>query len=373
MKILLAGGGLQGLSCGASLYKKHKVSVWGKSLQIDKSRFFEHCFDYKKGKEEEVYELLEKGNFDILLPISDFTVPFISRHKKEIEELYGVKCAVPDYEQVYIVEDKSRFMQFCQQNDVPHPKTARLTSETIEDVGKEVGFPALIKPDYSVGARGITRVNTLNELKESFPEVYDKYGNCTLQEFVDNQEYYYNVMMYRNKAGNIIATAILKIVRMYPVGAGSSSCCISVENDELVKICSDCLEKLNWVGMADFDVLQRLDSGEYKIIEINARVPASLRGAAISGINFPDIIVNDVMRQKAFPGEYKAGKVMRYLGLDLMWLLKSPKRFKTHPCWFSFFGKDLYYQDIYKEDASTWWTWLAEGIGKISNRNKKLR
>ena len=373
MNILLAGGGLQGLSCGASLYKKHKVSVWGKTLQTEKSRFFEQCFDYTKGKEEEVYELLKKGKYDVLLPISDFTVPFISKHKKEIEHRYGVKCAVPDYEQVYIVEDKSRFMQFCQQNNVPHPKTSRLTAETIEGVGIEVGFPALIKPDYSVGARGITRVNNLNELKEKFPEISDKYGSCTLQEFVDNQEYYYNVMMYRNKEGSILATAIIKIVRMYPVGAGSSSCCISVENEDLTKICEDCLEKLNWVGMADFDVLQRLDNGEYKIIEINARVPASLRGAAISGVNFPEIIVCDVMGQEIPSFVYKPGKVMRYLGLDIMWFLKSPKRLKANPCWFKFFGKDLYYQDIYRKDASTWWTWLAEGIGKISNRNKKLR
>ena len=361
------------MSCGASLYKKHEVFVWGKSLQTDKSRFFSHCYDYKKGKEEEVLELLEKGNYDVLLPISDFTVPFISKHKKEIEERYGVKCAVPDYEQVYIVEDKSRFMSFCQQNNIPHPKTARLILETLEKAGEDVGFPALIKPDYSVGARGITRVNTLNELKEKFPEVRSKYGSCTLQEFVDNQEYYYNVMMYRNKSGKILAKAILKIVRMYPVGAGSSSCCISVENEELVRVCSDCLEKLNWVGMADFDVLQRLDNSEYKIIEINARVPASLRGASISGVNFPEIIVNDVLGQDMHSFKYKPGKVMRYMGLDIMWFLKSTKRFKTHPCWFKFFGKDLYYQDIYREDTSTWWTWLAEGICKISKRRKKLR
>lgn len=373
MNILLAGGGLQGLSCGASLYKNHKVSVWGKSLQTEKSRFFEHCYDYAKGREEKLYELLKTEKYDVVLPISDFTVPFVSKHKEEIEERFGVKCAVPDYEQVYIVEDKSRFMHFCQQNNVPHPKTSRLTAETIKQVGNYVGFPALIKPDYSVGARGITKVSSQEELIRQYPEISSTYGSCTLQEFIDNQEYYFNVMMYRNKKGKILATAIIKIVRMYPVGAGSSSCCISVKNEELTKICADCLNKLNWVGMADFDVLQRLDNEEYKIIEINARVPASLRGAAISGINFPEIIVNDVTEQEISSFEYKPGKVMRYLGLDLMWFLKSPKRFKTDPCWFQFFGKNLYYQDIYKEDFSTWWTWLAEGLTKLNKRNKKLR
>jgi carbamoylphosphate synthase large subunit len=371
MNILLAGGGLQGLSCGASLYKKHKVSVIGKSLQIEKCHFFEHCFEFVQG--EELYPILKQGHYDVLLPISDFTVPFISQHKKEIEEQFGVRCAVPDYEQVFIVEDKSRFMDFCQKNEVPHPKTVCLTKDTLDSAADYVGFPALIKPDYSVGARGITRVNNIEDLKREFPSVSEKYGTCTLQEFIDNKEYYYNVMLYRNNEGKILASAILKIVRMYPVGAGSSSCCITVENEELVRICSDCLEKLKWVGMADFDVLQRLDNGEYKIIEINARVPASLRGAAISGVNFPEIIVNDVMGGDVPHFEYTPGKVMRYMGLDLMWFMKSSNRFLSTPSWFKFFGKGLFYQDIFQEDASTWWTWLAEGIAKIGKRNKKLR
>lgn len=371
MKILLAGGGLQGLSCGASLYKNHKVSVIGKELQIAKSRFFEQCFDFVR--DEALYPILESDQYDVLLPVSDFTVPFISQNKQEIEERFHVKCAVPDYEQVHIVEDKSRFMSFCQDNDVPHPKTCRLNQNNLEAVADEVGFPALIKPDYSVGARGITKVTSIEELKRAFPAVSEKYGASTLQEFIDNKEYYYNVMLYRNKEGKILASAILKILRMYPIGAGSSSCCITVENEELVKICTDCLDKLNWVGMADFDVLQRLDNGEYKIIEINARVPASLRGAAISGVNVPEIIVNDVMGYEVPTYTYTPGKIMRYMGLDLMWFMKTPKRFGVNPSWFKFFGKDLFYQDIYKEDASTWWTWLAEGLTKISKRNKKLR
>ena len=371
MKILLAGGGLQGLSCGASLYKNHKVSVIGKDLQIAKSRFFEQSFDFVKG--EDIYPLLEQGQYDVLLPISDFTVPFISQHKKEIEERFKVKCAVPDYEQVYVVEDKRRFMDFCEKNDLPHPKTGRLTEETLDAVANEVGFPALVKPDYSVGARGITRVNSLDELKKQFPCISEKYGSCTLQEFIDNKDYYFNVMLYRNKEGKIIASAILKIIRMYPVWAGSSSCCVTVEDAELMNICTECLDKLHWVGMADFDVLQRLDNGEFKIIEINARVPASLRGAAISGVNFPEIIVNDVMGNDVPQYIYKPGKTMRFTGLDIMWFLKSPCRFSTSPSWFKFFGKNIYYQDIYKEDVSTWWTWLAEGIKKIGKRNKILR
>lgn len=373
MKILVVGGGLQGLSCGCSLRKSHEVSLVASDLMSRKSNFFKKVYTDFKGNDESLFKLLVHEHFDVLIPVSDKTVPFISKNKEWIEKRFGVKCAVPDYEQVYQVEDKSRFMAFCDAHDVPHPKTMRLAKETQEESISHVGFPALIKPDYSVGARGITRVNTIEDLKEKFPIINEKYGPCTLQELIENQEYYYNVMLYRDKKGRFLGHTILKIVRMYPITAGSSSCGITVENDELLDICRDCLNKLNWVGMADFDVLQRRDNGEYKIIEINPRVPASLRAAAVSGINFPEIIALDVLGKETPEQVYAPGKTLRYLGIDLIWFLKSNKRFKTNPIWFKFLGKEIYYQDLYREDHSTWWTWLAEGILKIRNRNKKIR
>ena len=372
MKILIVGGGLQGLSCGCSLYKNHEVSIVADDLMCRRSRFFKNVYPNVKA-DESLFALLQKVQFDVIIPISDFTVPFISKNKSEIEKRFDVKCAVPDYDRVSQVEDKSRFMAFCEANNVPHPQTCVLNGDTLEQAAIKVGFPALIKPDYSVGARGITRVDSLGELEEKFSGINEKFGTCTLQELIENQEYYYNVMLYRDKNGKIVSNAIIKIVRMYPIAAGSSSCCISVENDDLIRICSDCLDKLGWEGFADFDVLQRLDNEEYKIIEINPRVPASLKGAAISGVNFPEIIVNVVKGMDIPKQIYMAGKTMRYLGIDIMWFMKSPKRIAVRPSWFSFLGRSIYYQDIYKEDFSTWWTWLAEGLLKLSKRNKRLR
>ena len=375
MRVLLLGGGLQGLSFGESLKAKGVVvDVISDELQIRKSRFFGEVYAENPLSLEVLYRILEGKRYDVLVPMSDMTTSSLSKNQVYLEERFGVKSACPSTELLSIVEDKSRFMDFCETNGIPHPITVNLGNNDIkEGLSKSAVFPALIKPNFSVGARGITRVDSVQELQEKLPEIVERFGPCTLQEFIDNQEYYYNVMLYRNKHGKLLAHTIIKIVRMYPVSAGSSSCCVTVEDDRLLKICQDCLDKLNWVGMTDFDVLQRLDTKEYKVIEINPRVPASLRAAFISGVNFPEIIVRDVLGMKIPKNEYVSGKTLRYMGIDIMWFLKSRNRLKKSPSWFHFFGKNIYYQDIYKKDPSTWWTWLIEGIGKLKTRNKRIR
>lgn len=374
MKILILGGGLQGLSIGASLYKKgHILDIISNEIQIRKSKFFHEIISESSNYDESLYSILSQTHYDVLIPMGDKNVSFLSKNKTYIESAYSCKCACPNYDVLSIVEDKHLFMEFCEKNMIPHPRTKILTMENMETCANDIRFPAIIKPNFSVGARGITRVESLSALKKEYPNVFNKFGACTLQEFVENQEFYYNVMLYRSKNGHFLAYTIIKIVRMYPVTAGSSSCCISIENPELLQICKDCLNKLNWVGMADFDVLQCIKSKEYKIIEINARVPASLKAAAISGINFPEIIALDTVDKQIPHYIYVPGKIMRYIGLDIMWLLKSKKLFKNKPSWWNFYGKNVYYQDIYREDISTWWTWLLEGIMKLSRKNKRLR
>ena len=367
-KVLLFGGGLQGLSFGESLHRRdgYELASISNGYDIKKSRFFKKVYAVDhSGYEGTLARVLSEDHFDVIVPMGDTTVSYLSKHKEDIENRYHTKCAVVNQSILSIVADKSRFMEFCKENGFPHPHTSSLSHTSLETVARDIGFPSLIKPDFSVGARGITRVNSKEELKALYPKIQEKYGACTLQEFIDNPDYYYNVMLYRDKKGDMRHYAIIKIVRMYPVKGGSSSCCITVENEELLELCRNVLEKLGWVGMADFDVLQCLDTKEYKIIEINPRVPASLRAAYVSGVNFPEVIVRDVVGKSQVQYHYKSGRILRYMGIDLLWFLKNPHRSSSSPSWFYFWGKNVYYQDIFLFDPSTWYSWLVAGIKKF--------
>ena len=54
-----------------------------------------------------------------------------------------------------------------------------------------VEFPAMIKPNLSAGAKGITKVENMEELEEQYPPIAEVFGACTLQQYVEQPDYYY--------------------------------------------------------------------------------------------------------------------------------------------------------------------------------------
>lgn len=377
--VLILGGGLQAMSTAYSL-KRHGYTTICISTPQDECRNFKYIdtfltIPYQLNNSEYTIALLQviqEYAIQVIIPMSDSTSEYVCTHKEVLESI-SCHCSTPHQESFTIGTDKARFMHFCEKYGFSHPRTMALTYNTIEDVATYVGFPAMIKPNRSVGARGIKLVHSVTELKEAYPHIQKTYGDCTLQEYVDCAGLpYYNVMLYRNQKGQILGSVIIEILRYFPIQGGSSSLCKTIDNPELLQECIAILSKLNWVGMADFDVLVT-PKGEYKIIEINPRVPASLRAADIAGINFPEIICCDLLGQDLPTQRYKTNMYLRYFGLDIMWFLHSPHRFHTSPSWFCSIGHNFYFQDIYATAPGTWFRWLSEGFKRYLAKRKHIQ
>lgn len=353
MNILIIGGGLQALSVARSLKKEgysviallHKGDVSVKSKYIDKLYTTDVAPIHVREYSFSVLSVLQNHIISVIIPLSDATAEFLSMHKVELEHKHNLKCAIPSYDIFQKANDKWLLLALCKENNIPHPKTKLLNSDNLHEAASEIGFPALIKPNISVGARGITLVHSLSDLEDKYDGILKKYGACTLQEYIDSAGGpYYNVMMYRTETGDIVNTVIIEIIRYYPIGGGSSSFCRTVESKALTEICTKTLDVLHWIGFADFDIL-KTKTGDFRIIEINPRVPASIRAAEVSGVNFPTLMVKDSLGMKVSPYVCIPNKQLRYLGLDIMWFISSNKRFSCVPSWFIFFAKNLYYQE----------------------------
>ena len=322
-------------------------------------------------------DFLSHNKIDLIIPLADDSAEFLSANKDVIENKYMVKCAITSYEIFNIANNQQSLMELCEKIGISHPKTRRITVDDIDDTARYVGFPSMIKPNISQGAKGIMRVDSLQELNDKFPLVHEQFGECTLQQYVDQPDYYYNVMLYRDKHGNMDYSTIIKIRRYFPLKGGSSCYCETIEHPVLLEQCKETLDALNWVGFADFDVLEDKKSGELKIIEINPRVPSSLQAAFAAGIDFGQVIVADQLGGIPMPSfTYSVCKQVRWMGLDVMWFIFSPQRFSFKPSWFNFFGKDVSYHDGSWNDPLPMFAGMLSGFIKYLNpsfRKSKLK
>ena len=374
--ILILGGGLQALSVAYSLWKEgiKPICLAAEEEEIRNSKFIKHFYPAAhKNIWEQIIGIIRSEQISLIIPMSDYFAELVSKNKSILEAEYLCHVPVPKFDIFLQGADKAKLMRFCEGHQFPHPRTRDIDLTNIETAAKYVKFPALIKPNRSVGARGIKLVHSLSELTKELPSTLKNYGSTTLQEYIDtNDAPYYNVMLYRSKNGVILGSTIIEILRFYPIKGGSSSLCRTIEEPNLLNICSKVLDKLQWVGMADFDVLKN-QYGEYKIIEINPRVPASLRAADIAGVNFPMLMLADSQNVTIPRYSYKKNMYLRYLGLDLMWFIQSPKRFTNKPNWFLSIGRNFYFQDIYAKDPSTWFSWLINGFKRFLKKRKHMQ
>jgi predicted ATP-grasp superfamily ATP-dependent carboligase len=345
----------------ASKYPDHKVI--SPRINGDNSKFIDFLLEY-----------LSKKPQDVIIPLFNDSAELLSKHKEQIE-LKNVKVAIPGWSMFIRAHNKELLMNICRENNIPHPRTVSLAGGITKEIAEQVGFPALIKPNISAGASGIKYVNNYHEFIEKSGKLHDSKENYTLQEYINHADFYFNVMIYRYEDGSFSEAVIIKIIRYFPIKGGSSSYSNVVDNDELVRICKKTLECIDWHGFADFDIIQDKTTNEYKIIEINPRVPSSLHAAYISGINFPEIIVNDNLNREKPASVFVNGKKLRYLSLDIMWFIFSKNRLRAHPSWFNFFEKNVAFQEGNIRDPLPILAGIAMGIAKYmsrSYRKKKL-
>lgn len=320
---------------------------------------------HKPGYAEYMLTFLKEHHFDVLIPTSDTAAEFMSFHKEELQKLTGV--LMPERKVFELGYNKNNLMTVCHENGFPHPQTVDLNGLEIQRVQEFRGYeelmrfpyPGLLKPNLTSGGRGMTLVNSMEELKAVYPVIHEQYGECHLQQFIKAGGRQIKVQVMTDAEGEPKYMSVIWKQRYYPVNGGSSCCNVTIDNSEIACICSEVLKTIGWLGFADFDLIENPDTGELLIMEINPRIPACVRSAFKSGMDYATMIADVTLGQPLRKYTYISGKCLRHLGFDVLWFLKSPKRFRTKPSWFKFFGKDLYYQDWLCGDFSAffWGTW----------------
>lgn len=365
-KVLILDGGAAHAMAIAECLKKsgYQVAVlcnnkfeYGYHTKYADERFFGKD-SHEKGYADWMLDFLKEHHFDVLIPTSDTSAEFMSFHKEELLPLTGV--LMPDRAVFKKGYDKNELMKVCRENGFPHPYTVDLSEVSVEDASLDTfPYPGLLKPNLTSGGRGMTLVNNHEELKSVYPAIHQQYGECHLQQFIKAGGRQVKVQIMTDKDGNPAYSTVIWKQRYYPVNGGSSCCNVTIDEPETAAICGQVLKKIGWIGFADFDLIENPDTKELLIMEINPRIPACVRSAFKSGIDFATMIADTTLGLPLREYSYTPGKRLRHLGFEVLWFLKSPNRWKAKPSWFHFFGKDIFYQDWLRGNFSAffWGTW----------------
>jgi len=368
--ILLLGTGTQAFAIIEKLHKAgNRIFIFTseKGNYADHSRYVDTVIYHFEGECDIAFlkETIKKNQIDVVLPMGDGSAELLSRYKVELSNL--VKFKMPDYESFLKGYDKNKLMTLCREKGYPHPQTVDLSIVDFKDekAFEKFPFPGFLKPNCTTGGRGMKLINNFQELVKVYPDIKSQFGECHLQQFIKEGGRQVKVQLYVDEHGNLLQHSVLNKVRWFPVKGGSSCCSVTIEDERIVQICYNILKDINWVGFADFDTIEDTDTKELLIMEINPRLPACIGAAVEAGINWGQIIVDDYLDRVPKEYVYKKGVALRHLGFDVLWFLKSNKRWSTVPSWFYFLGRNVTYQDFHLFDQKPFWVGTYHNIKKL--------
>lgn len=291
-------------------------------------------------------DYLRQHRPNVTLAVCDTCAGILSRNKAEITRYTNV--TVPDYDIFVRSADKAQTMAFCMENDIPCPQTFFPEREDIESIIERAPFPVMVKPRCGIGAMGLHRLESKDDLRRHYQTLRERYGELIIQEFIPLEGgTQYQAEAFLDADSRLKVCMVIAKPRFFPITGGTSTANVTIDRPDIAENVRRLLEGIRWSGPADVDLMLDPRDNVPKILEINPRVTAGIKIGFTAGIDYADYHVRLAMGEPMETVErYKLGVHLRNLCLDILWYYFASKEMRrsTWPPFFHFFGKDVHYQ-----------------------------
>lgn len=233
---------------------------------------------------EIVSEIIKKENVDAILPtMGGQTGLNIATGLGDLGLLDGIKVLGSDIQTIKDVEDRDLFGHFMDKLNEPIPKCHAVESveEAIEAV-KDIGYPLIVRPAFTLGGTGGGVAYNEEELIEIATHGLDmSFINQVLidESVLGWKEFEYEVM--RDKEDTCIIVCNMENIDPMGIHTGESVVVAPAQNlndrdsqalrDASIKI----IRALGIQGGCNIQFAVNPETGEYKVIEVNPRVSRS--------------------------------------------------------------------------------------------------
>lgn len=240
-----------------------------------------------------------KNKITVLISLFDIDLPILAKNKQRFKEM-GIDVIVSDPEVIDICNDKWKTYQFLIQHNINTPTTYISFAEAVTALNNtELTYPVIIKPRWGMGSIGIYKADNLEELQVLYKKVrheiessYLKFESSAdidqailIQQCIISDEYGIEVVNDLQK--NYVTTFCKKKLAMR---SGETDQAITIENSKLSAIGQSLSSALGHIAMLDSDCLEI--SGEFYVLELNARFGGQYPFSHLAGANIPKQIID---------------------------------------------------------------------------------
>ncbi len=367
-QVLPMAKSLRALGCEVTTYNGSKLDP-GYASKYPHRKLLAYCDAHDpEGSYKAIKAELEKYKYDIVIPMNDDVAIILSQHKEDLKDLTTI--AVEDWETFQMASDKLKTMLVCMKHNIPCPLSFTDKNDYLNNKDK-VKFPVVVKPRTGCAAVGFHITQDEQDLTNYYDKAEQKYGKMLIQEYIPQDGLQYKCEMFIDRNGEMKGACVFAKVRWYPIDGGSSTLNETVNRPDIVADCKKLLQEIGWRGYADIDLIEDTRDGKTKIMEINPRITGSVKICFEAGVNFSQLIVDDFLGKDVKSQFDVKHKYLRYMHTDILWFLKSPKRFSCKPSWFSF--KNTTDQIFSWSDLWVFFAFTLQGFAKLSKDKKKRR
>jgi len=271
------------------------------SYWVDKTYLMPDILNKGVSRESYIEKLIlaiDSEGIKILFVAIGFELEMMAENRDRIRSETGCEVIVSSPEVIRIAEDKYETYRFLKSNGFSSP------CSWLPDEVDQIVYPAIIKPRIGTGSKGVSIVQTRDELLKKILEL----KNPLIQENIGtlDDEYTCGVIYLDNEVKSFIC------LRRYLKFGNTNSAYHSKNAPVCIRPYIESISHaLKPYGPCNFQL--RIDSqGNPKLLEINARFSGTTSMRPYFGINESEIMLKHILGMETFSSELKYGKVLRY-------------------------------------------------------------
>lgn len=219
---------------------------------------------------------------------------------------------LPTAEAFAAAYDKRECLAACRRLGIPCPEVYE--PATAARVLRQGGTRLVVKPRLDFGGgHGVRIVSDEAALGAAVRHCEERLGGAVVQEFIPGDVTRLAMLLVLfGPDSRLVAAFTSRKLRQYPTEGGAVTAGESTAEPRLLEQLLPLFESWRWTGPAEVDLKLDERDGEYKVLEVNPRLPSYLRLVVDSGLDLPALAAGLVLDPAAvspltFPA-YRAGR-----------------------------------------------------------------